>query len=570
LPVRLVFFEDAMQPCNVLLVAPSFPTNTFWSLKAACAVAGARHPQPPLGLITVAAMLPAHWTSRLIDCNVSELTDADLEWADVVMTGGMLAQRADCFAVMERAQRLSKPVVVGGPDVMSQPDAYAKADFVVIGEAESILPQWVAAWNEGRRRGTFKAEKFKADVTTTPAPRFDLLRREDYVHYSVQFSRGCPFTCEFCDIIEIYGRVPRVKTIAQFLGELDALYDTGYRGQLDFVDDNFIGNKKAVKQLLPELIQWQRKRHYPFWFTTEASLNLADDPDLLALMRRANFGGVFIGIESPDSDTLVATRKKQNTRRNIAESVHRVQEAGMLVVAGFIIGFDTERGSVSSAMLECIQDAAIPVCTAGLLVALHNTQLYRRLEREGRLHPWNPLVDLHSVRGGDHCTTLGLNFETKRPRRDMLVDYKRVIETLYSPRAYFARVKDVAVRIGRWPAHGMPPQRPARWTFLGTDDMGWTVIGRLLRGAIRVGPLTFLHVLMVMAWAARTDARRLHAVVLLAAAYLHLGPFSRTVSAVTSRQIGAIDSGEWESPLPAPVSSTPASSNVRTDEARAA
>jgi hypothetical protein len=497
-------------------------------------------------------MLPAHWTCRLVDRNVSELTDADLDWADLVMTGGMNVQRLDCLAVIERAQGRGKPVVVGGTDVTSEPEVYDRADFSVIGEAEPVMDRLVAAWNEGQRRGTFTAEKFKADVTTTPVPRFDLLRRVDYLHYSVQFSRGCPFTCEFCDIIELFGRVPRVKTIDQFLGELDALFDAGYRGHLDIVDDNFIGNKKAVKVLLPALIQWQRKRHYPFWFTTEASINLADDDGLLALMRRANFGGVFVGIESPDPDTLVAMRKKQNTRRIIADSVHRIQDAGMFVMGGFIVGFDSERGSISAGMIACIEDAAIPVCMAGLLVALPNTQLYRRLEREGRLYPWSWLIATAAAQGsGDQCT-LGLNFETLRPRRDVLMDYKRVIDVLYAPRAYFARVKQVAGRLGHWPSYGMAPQTADRWTFLGVSNTDWMTMLRLLRGALRTGPLTFLHVLLVLAWAARTDARRLSTVGMLAAFYLHLGPFARTVSAETSGQIAAIDSGEWQPPMLAP------------------
>jgi radical SAM superfamily enzyme YgiQ (UPF0313 family) len=271
-------------------------------------------------------------------------------------------------------QARGKPVVVGGPDVTGSPEVYAAADFIVAGEAEEIINDFIAAWESGQRRGRFTAEKFKIDVTKTPIPRFDLIRREDYLYWGVQFARGCPFTCEFCDIIELYGRAPRVKTAAQMLAELDVLYRSGYRGHLDFVDDNFIGNKRAVKAFLPHLIAWQEAHHYPFELSTEASINLADDDELLDMMRRANFFMVFVGIESPDTDTLVSMQKKQNTRRKLADSIHKIYRAGFQVMAGFILGFDTEKGAVADAMIGCIEETAIPACMVGLLYALpqHN------------------------------------------------------------------------------------------------------------------------------------------------------------------------------------------------------
>ena len=240
------------------------------------------------------------------------------------MTGGMLLQHNDLVEVIRIAQQHGRPVAVGGPGVTSVPDGYRHADFQVLGEAEGIIDKFIAAWERGERKGVFEAEKFTADVTKSPIPRFDLLNFDNYLYIGVQFSRGCPFTCEFCDIIELYGRVPRAKTNAQMLAELDRLYELGYRGHVDFVDDNLIGNKKAVKAFLPELARWLDAHGFPFEFTTEASLNLADDPELLRLMNEANFFGVFVGIESPDPETLIAMRKKQNTRRNIAESMHRI------------------------------------------------------------------------------------------------------------------------------------------------------------------------------------------------------------------------------------------------------
>jgi radical SAM superfamily enzyme YgiQ (UPF0313 family) len=347
--------------CNALLIYPRFDADTFWNFKRTAEVFGAKYPASPLGLITVAALLPRSWSIMLVNRNTEELSDADLDWADVIFTGGMLPQQSDTLDVVDFCHARGKPVVVGGPGVTSCPHLYQAADFRVIGEAEHIIDSFIEAWETGAREGQFEAEKFQTDVTKSPIPRFDLLKFDDYLHIGVQFSRGCPFTCEFCDIIELYGRLPRAKTNAQMLAELDELYRLGYRGHVDFVDDNLIGNKKAVKAFLPELAKWLEARDYPFEFTTEASINLADDPELLKLMERANFVGVFVGIESPDTATLIAMRKKQNTRRSIAQSVHTIYASGLFVTAGFIIGFDSETESAAEAMIELIEEAAIPV-----------------------------------------------------------------------------------------------------------------------------------------------------------------------------------------------------------------
>src|SRR5271155_1389043 len=432
-------------PCNVLMIYPRFGAETFWNFAAACEIFNARYPTSPLGLITVAALLPSTWSIRLVDRNIEALNDSDLEWADLVMTGGMLPQYFDTIAVIDLCRSRQKPVVVGGPGVTSVPHLYGKANFQVLGEAEGIIDKFIEAWDAGATGGVFEAEKFTIDVTKSPVPRFDLLKVEHYLYVGVQFSRGCPFTCEFCDIIELYGRVPRAKTNAQMLHELEALYRLGYRGHVDFVDDNLIGNKKAVKLFLPELKRWLEQHDYPFEFTTEASLNLADDPDLLRLMSEANFLGVFVGIESPDASTLVAMRKKQNTRRNIAQSVHRIYAAGLYVTAGFIVGFDSEQGSVADPIVQLIEEAAIPVCMVGLLYALPNTQLTRRLASEGRLHAdllWDPAA------GMDQCTQ-GLNYETLRPRREIFSDYKRVLEEIYEPAAYAKRLQRLTRLLGK-------------------------------------------------------------------------------------------------------------------------
>ena len=312
---------------NALLVFPKFNPHSFWNLQAVCDIWGARCPAPPLGLITVAALLPASWNLRLVNRNAEELTDADFAWADLVMTGGMLPQQDDALAVIEMCRRRGKPVAIGGPDAMSSPDIYRHADFLVLGEAEGLIGQFVEAWSAGAATGVFEGVKFQADVTKSPTPRFDLLKFEHYLYVGVQFSRGCPFNCEFCDIIELYGRVPRAKTNEQMLAELDTLYRLGHRGHVDFVDDNLIGNKKALKRFLPALSAWQKQRGYPFQFSTEASMNLADDAELLRMLREANFFLVFVGIESPDTATLISMQKKQNTRRSLADSVHRIYQA---------------------------------------------------------------------------------------------------------------------------------------------------------------------------------------------------------------------------------------------------
>ena len=396
--------------CNVLLVFPRFNPNSFWSFKGACEVWGARCPAPPLGLITLAGLLPSPWNLRLVDRNAEELTDSDLDWADLVMTGGMLPQQLDTLALIELCRARGKPVAVGGPDPTSSPHVYEKADFRVLGEAEGIIDQFIEEWTRGGTKGIFEAKKFTADVTRSPIPRFDLLNLEHYLYVGVQFSRGCPFNCEFCDIIELYGRIPRTKTNEQMLTELDTLYRMGYRGHVDFVDDNLIGNKKALKRFLPVLQEWQKERGYPFKFSTEASINLSDDVELLRMLRDANFFAIFVGIESPDTDTLVSAQKKQNTRRSLAESVHKIYGAGMFVLAGFIVGFDTEKDRVADGMVDCIMATGVPVAMVGLLTALPNTQLSRRLKSEGRLHSD---FDVIGERHGDQCTG-GLNFVTRK------------------------------------------------------------------------------------------------------------------------------------------------------------
>ena len=527
--------------CKVLMIFPRFNTNSFWNYRATCELKGARYPAAPLGLITVAALLPRSWEVRLVNRNTETLGEADLEWADLVMTGGMLFQQPDTLRIIEMCRARCTPVVVGGPDVTSAPDIYNRANFRVLGEAEEIMKDFVAAWRSGAERGVFHAPMGQTDVTKSPTPRFDLLKLEDYLHVGIQFSRGCPFNCEFCDIIELYGRVPRTKSNEQVLAELDALYALGHRGHVDFVDDNLIGNKKALKKFLPDLQRWLNKRKFPFEFTTEASINLADDPELLRALSAANFFGIFVGIESPDTDTLVLMRKKQNTRRSLQESISRIYSAGIGVFAGFIVGFDSENASIADAMIECIEDTAIPVCAVGLLYALPATQLGRRLLREGRL--FSGYDGPSPEDEGDQCTA-GLNFETKRSRRDVLADYRAVLDAVYDPAAYFGRVR----RVGRMLKRGKRRLKaPLRYVL--RDARGF---GRLVWRLPAAGPGTARQFWMMALDCAIHNPRALPFLFMLSGLYLHYGPFSRQVIGQIDRHIEDIDLGRWSTPQLAP------------------
>ena len=530
--------EGGASATRVLFVCPRYNANSFWGLEAACELQGAKALAPPLGLITLAALLPQAWDMRLVNNNTGQVTDADILAADLVMVGCMLAQEPDALAVIARCQALGVTVAAGGPAPTSTPEVYEHADFLFTGEAEGVIDRLVAAWDQGERHGRFDAEKFKADVSKSPTPRFDLLKFDDYLWVNVQFSRGCPFTCEFCDIIELYGRAPRTKTPEQVLRELDRLYELGYRGQVDFVDDNLIGNKKAVKGLLPHLYAWQMQHGYPFKFSTEASLNLADDRELLAMMRRANFFSLFVGIETPDEATLVQTSKKQNARRSIADSVERLHRAGMYVAGGFIIGFDQEGEGVADGMIACIQETGVAMATIGLLTALPNTQLSRRLAKEGRLYEGYR----DSVTASGDMALAGLNFRTVRPRADVWRDYRRTVAEVYSPEAFFARLRVIGRRV-KQPRF----QKGARisWRLAAKDARSF---GRMAWAMSVTHPE-----LRRLFWGALWDSARhyplaLEAVIRNAGAYLHLYPLSQHLIRSMDARLAEIESGDWSEP----------------------
>ena len=529
---------------NVLMIYPRFANESFWNYRESCEVFGAKYPTIPLGLITVAAMLPGEWTVRLVNLNTEDLSDADLQWADLVMSGGMMFQQPSTLDTIDLCRNRGKPIAVGGPDVSSSPHVYERANYRVVGEAEGAIDKLIDAIESGSNEGLFEAPKYQIDVTKTPKPRFDLLKFDQYMHIGVQYSRGCPFTCEFCDIIELYGRVPRTKTTAQMLAELEALYQLGYRGHVDFVDDNLIGNKKSVKAFLPHLIKWLEERDFPFEFSTEASLNLADDPELLGLLKKANFFAVFVGIESPDTETLVAMRKKQNTRRSIPESIHRIYQHGIFVTAGFIVGFDSEKSSVAEPMIELIQDCAIPMSVVGLLWALPNTQLTQRLAREGRLHVDGEI----QPKGTYDQLVFGPNFETKRPRLEVLRDLRHVLATVYSPEVYCARIDRLATLLDCADRRLEMPKGDIR-ANIGTVEL----VQKILRGMPEHRERfwrTFCNCL-------NSNPGALRAVLTVMGFYLHIGPYTRLAIAQLDKQIEALENGRYVAPpLQPPVRAT--------------
>jgi len=526
------------QTPRCLFVHPEFRSQSFWNYRATCEVAGAKYPATPLGLITVAAMLPASWPVRLVDCNVEALRDEDVEWADLVFTGGMIAQQLATRELIDELKRRGKTVVVGGPDATQSRHLYDKADHLILGEAELTLPRWLADRAAGTPAHVYECGEQLADITTSPMPRFDLLKFSNYLHVGVQFARGCPFSCEFCDIIELFGRVPRLKGTEQMLAELQRLYDLGYRGHIDFVDDNFIGNKRDVKKFLVELRLWLENHRWPFEFSTEASVNLADDEELLELMQDVGFSAIFVGIESPDEETLKATRKMQNTKRSLSESVQKIYSYGIFVNTGYIVGFDTERGSVAQGILDLIEASATPVNMVGLLFALPNTQLQRRLAREGRL-----VEDFEVAEGdaGDQCTA-GLNFVTKRPPVDVLRDYQRIIDESYAPAAYFGRVLEVGTKLDCSRKRLRLPLRQK------VKDLR-TFFRLILRMGVRSDYRgLFWSTLARLAW---RNARGLRYSVALLALYLHFGEFRRYLVARLGDQIRAVEQAEAVQPAAA-------------------
>jgi radical SAM superfamily enzyme YgiQ (UPF0313 family) len=451
---------------NVLLVSPQIPT-TFWSAKYAVRLISRRAAFPPLGLLTVAAMLPRTWNLRLVDLEVSRLRDADILWADYVMIGAMIVHKSSVDLVLERCRRLGRTVIAGGPLFTTGYEEYAGKVHAVLGEAEEAIVDIVRDMESGELQPSYGAAAQFPDVTRTPIPRWDLVDLRHYATACVQFSRGCPYNCEFCDIIVMNGRTPRTKAPQQMILELEALVRAGWRGGVFVVDDNFIGNKKKVKEFLRALVAWRARSKPKIEFLTEASVNLADDDELLDLMVQAGFRRVFLGIETPVAASLNECQKFQNTRTSLATSVRKIQRSGLEVMGGFIIGFDNDPRDVFELQFDFIQKTGIAAAMVGLLTALPKTQLYHRLLGEGRLQ---------AASSGNN-TELSLNFIPKLDREFLIDGYRRLMHALYEPRTYYQRVLTF---LAEYRPRG-PRMRPS-WRDVRTFVKSLWVLGVVRRG----------------------------------------------------------------------------------------
>lgn len=452
---------------KILMVYPEYPV-TFWSFDYALKFVSKKAAFPPLGLVTVAAMLPMQWDIRLVDMNIDKLSDREILWADFVMVSAMLIQQQSVHDLLARCDGLHKPVIAGGPLFNSLPGEYAgRVAHLVLNEAELTLPRFLEDLAAGTPRPIYQSDGF-ADLAQTPVPRWDLIRVENYATLMIQASRGCPFDCEFCDITQLYGRIPRVKSADRLLAELEAIHGLGWRGNLFIVDDNFIGNKPKIKQVLVRVIEWMRQRRYPFALFTEASINLADDDELIELMGEAGFDTVFIGLETPNEESLKECSKNQNCRRDLVASVQKLQRAGFHVLGGYIVGFDHDDENIFCRQIRFIQESGVVTAMVGLLNALPRTRLWKRLKREQRIR---------TATSGDN-TDGTINFIPAMDPDVLIGGYRHVVRTIYSPKHFYRRVSRFMEK------YRPRRKRPLRWRdlkaflktvfYLGILGNGWS------------------------------------------------------------------------------------------------
>lgn len=496
-----------------------------------CRIAGAKYPIPPLGLMTVAALLPQNWNFKLIDLNTAPLQDRYFEWADIVCTGGMLSQQPGIMAVIRKAHEYGIKVVAGGPDPTCQPSLYSKADYLVLGEGENTIPLFLDDLNRGIAKGVYRLAE-PVDLIRSVVPRFDLIRFSDYLMMGVQYSRGCPYNCEFCNVIELFGRNQRTKSADQIITELQYLYNLGYRGHIFFVDDNFLANGKSVEELLNLMAEWSEKNNYPFYFQAESSLNFAENDVFLRLMKKAEFRYLSIGLETPEDNVLEKTHKHQNMNKSIPGIIRKILSFGIVVDASFIFGFDNETKLSASLMMNCIRDSGICMAMVGTLYALPDTQLANRLKSEGRLFQEvtrvsNPSLEIDQM-------TSGLNFLTKRPRSEILKDYTTILATIYDPENYYKRLTYLGLNLKTCHRH-----KPGIYKKIRLFGSFIKVCGKAGFN-IRTGLLFWKLLFTILV----KNPKSLEPVVSFAAMYIHLEKHARFIIELTNTKIKDIEQYE--------------------------
>ncbi len=517
---------------NVLMVWPRFPPS-FWGFEGVLEMLPEAAMTPPLGLITVAALCPPTWTIRLMDHAFQEIRDEDLGWADLVMVSAMHAQRVDARNILARARRLGRRTFVGGPWASTEPDVVLEdADHVMVGEAEEAFASIATALEDGSAQRLYRITD-KPDMTSSPVPRFDLLRLDKYTSMPVQFSRGCPFQCEFCDIITIYGRKPRAKTPAQLIGELDTLRTLGWRNEVFIVDDNFIGNHHKALALSQELAEWQIRHDHPFSFYTEASIDLADKTELLSAMVAANFMYVFIGIETPSSEALKQSRKFQNLRSDNVKQVRVIQEAGLWVLAGFIVGFDSDDESIFERQREFIELTNITWAMAGVLQAPPTTALYDRMKLEGRL-----------IENSEATTNFSRpNFKTVLPHPVLLRGLSTLLFGLYEAKPFFRRALR-SLEVWQPQASQVPPALPISYNLRVLSASIWR---QGMRSQYR---LEYWKFLLELIWRFRRKPAKLWLGFMVLMSAHHFLIYSREVAEHLEQECLSIEAQEAASPRP--------------------
>jgi radical SAM superfamily enzyme YgiQ (UPF0313 family) len=417
---------------NVLMIYPQYP-DTYWSFKHALKFISKKAAVPPLGLITVSAMLPEGWNKKLVDLNIESLINKDIEWADYVFLSGMYIQKDSVNEILTRCKNHSVKIIAGGPLFTQEYKNYPQIDHFILNEAEITLPQFLNDLDKGRLKKVYRTDDY-ADLSLTPIPDFHLLKLNDYAFMNMQVSRGCPFNCDFCEITALLGHKVRMKSKEQIMNELETLYQLNWRGPVAVVDDNFIGNKKVVKNsILPGMIDWMDFHKHPFKFNAQTSINLADDVQMLQMMRKAGFDSAFIGIETPVEESLHSCHKVQNENRDLLDNVKQIQKAGLQVSGGFIVGFDSDTSSVFQRQIDFIQKSGIVTAMVGLLNAPKNTELYRQMEKEKRL----------TVEATGNNTDFTMNFIPKMNNQELLEGYQHIINSIYKEKPYYQRIREL-------------------------------------------------------------------------------------------------------------------------------